>query len=106
MLSPDYFSPYSKELMQSEIPLNFILSKTKQLKNNRQKKRYDDSQLQKSQSRISTIQTQKSVGRSKTPTMSKDDKIRMILTGGKQASPTKTTRKSDKKKDIYAFYKN
>lgn len=71
--------------MQSEIPLNFILSKTKQLKNNRQKKRYDKEQSNKSQSFVGTVKKEAVPQSAKKGSfMTQDEKIRMILTGGKE----------------------
>ncbi len=82
--------------MQSEIPLNFILSKTKQLKNNRQKKRFDNEQQNKSQTFVSSVKSGK-----KGTELTQDEKIRMILTGGKD-SPKK---QPGQKKDIYDVYR-
>jgi precorrin-6B methylase 2 len=87
--------------MQSEIPLNFILQKTKQLKNNRQKKRYDIEQSKKNRSAAKIKKVQVSSPKKK-KTLTKEDRIKMILTGGK-SSPLKKVR-SARKKDMYAFY--
>jgi hypothetical protein len=90
--------------MQSEIPLSFILEKTKQLKNNRQKKRYDKEQVKKSQTIKITSFGTASPRKGKKKTMNREDRIRMVLTGGKIHSPHKKSR-SNRKKDIYEVYK-
>jgi hypothetical protein len=81
--SPNYFSPYSKELMQSEIPLNFILQKTNQLKNNRQKKRMDKEIEVKQSLKDLRLNESKSKTRNGTREKIPDDAIYKIITGGK-----------------------
>ena len=65
--------------MQSEIPLNFILQKTNQLKNTRQKKRLD---VEHSKTQKSARQLNQS--KSKTRDQIPDDAIYKIITGGKK----------------------
>jgi hypothetical protein len=82
--------------------LNFILQKTKQLKNSRQKKKYDREQVKKSQTTITPYGASPQKRSGKKRTLTKDDRIRMILTGGKDSTVGKS--RSNKKKmyqDIY-----